>query len=239
MARAKTTAKFQYYMTKLRKASAFATAYLETVDPTLYAKTFVTCQRFGHDASNIAKSINKVLKLDRQNNVLSLLSAIWDWVIVTQHSWFCQTLKNFKEEKYYTPKCAQLIAKSQEFAGGCRVRMSTDVKAKIAMPERWIYDVKIDWETKKCQCSCRRSWQTKIPCGHVLAMIFDQHKILDDFIPWAYSCFTWMNQHGIPLSVLIISLPKAFWNVSCQLLGYHVVGQEKNAFAKVFEGNKI
>lgn len=65
-------------MTKLREASALAAAYLETVDPTLYAEAFVSCQRFGHHTSNIAGSIKQVLKLDRQNDVLSLLSAIWD-----------------------------------------------------------------------------------------------------------------------------------------------------------------
>lgn len=63
-------------MNELRKVGALAAAYLEKVDPALYADAHVPCNQFGHLTSNINESINNVLKVDRKNNVLRFLSAI-------------------------------------------------------------------------------------------------------------------------------------------------------------------
>lgn len=182
-ARAKTEEKFHYHMTKLRQASAIAAAYLEAIDPTSYAEAYVPCQRFGHGTSNVAESVNSLLKQDRQEDVLFFLSKLWDRAMMFRHSRFCQALKNIDEERYYTPHRVKLITQSRGLSGGCCVPMSTDSKAKVITPEGWIYDVEVDWEARKCHFSCRWPWQTELLCVHVMAMLFDQHKTLDGFYP--------------------------------------------------------
>lgn len=96
------------------------------------------------------------------------------------------------------------MKKSRSFAGGFRVKMSDRLKAKVVTLENFIYEVEVDWETRKVQCSCQRPRQTKLPCGHVIAILLDQKKELSDFIPWAWSCYNWITQHSTPLPVICV-----------------------------------
>lgn len=114
-------------------------------------------------------------------------------------------MKNIDKERYYTSHCAKLISQSCRFSGGYRVCMSTDLKAKVIIPEAWVYNVEVDWEARKCYCSCQRPYQTKLPCVHVMAMLFDQYKTLDSLISWTYSCYNWMNQYTTPLAVVRVN----------------------------------
>lgn len=79
---------------------------------------------------------------------------IWDHVIASWHFWFCEALKNIKKKQLYTLYYARLITRSQKFSGKCNVYILTDSYAKVATLKEWVYNVKVNWESKKYNCSC-------------------------------------------------------------------------------------
>ena len=200
--KAPTEEKFTYHMNQLRQMSALASAYLEKIDPAIYAEAYVPGNRYGHFTSNINESINNVLKVDRKSDVLTLLGAIWDRVMQARFSRFTESQKEINAQRFWTPRCAALMQEARSHAGGLRVKMSCETKAKIVTPEGWIFDVEVDWETRKMLCSCKRPQQNELPCGHVMAMLMDQQKTVSDFIPWAWTCYNWALQHSTPVPLI-------------------------------------
>lgn len=76
--------------------------------------------------------------------------------------------------------------------------MSNQSTAKVVTPKGLIYELEVDWETRRRHCSCKQPHQTELPCGHVLAMLEHQKKHVPDY----WSCYTWMTQHLTPVSVV-------------------------------------
>ena len=61
-----------------------ATDYLLASDPTLWSIIYFNGTQFGHLTSNIIKTVNRVLKLDRELPITLLLIVIWDRVMDTR-----------------------------------------------------------------------------------------------------------------------------------------------------------
>lgn len=203
--KAPTVEKFAYHMSQLRSKSVFAASYLEKVDPALYAEAYVPTNRYGHLTSNVNESINSVLKIDRGKDVLMLLRSIWDRVMQSRFSKILRrTGTGWSPKLLDSQVCRIDVQESRSFSGGLRVQMSNESTAKIATPEGLIYTVKVDWETRRnrMHCSCKRPHATELSCGHVMAMLLHQKKNVQDFIPWAWSTYNWMNQHSTPVPVV-------------------------------------
>lgn len=143
-----------------------------------------------------------MLKIDRKSDVLTLLAAIWDRVMESRFKRFCEAQVQIQQGRDWTPQCGLLMKQSRACAGGLRVKMSDESTAKVITPENWVFDVQVNWETCKTQCSCKRPQQTELPCGHVVAMLLGRKKTLTDFIPWAWNSYNWMAQHSTPLHVI-------------------------------------
>lgn len=201
---AKTATKFAYHMQKLRDISPSAADYLRSIDSHLYVEAFVPQTRFGHDISNIVESMNAVLKMDRQVDIMELLSRIWDRVMSMRFNRFSAASQLlFQDGHTWTPYCAQLLRTSREFAGGCRIQMSTLHEANVRTPTDKVYRVTLDREAKGCICSCKRPQQKLVPCGHVLAVLLDQKIEIASFMPSCYEVHTWYRQYTKPMPVVI------------------------------------
>lgn len=68
-------------MQKPCNISLSAADYLQSIDSHLYAEAFLLSTQFGNDTSNIVKSMNAVLKMNRQVDIIKLLSPIWDCIM--------------------------------------------------------------------------------------------------------------------------------------------------------------
>ena len=79
--RANLKARFESLIDELRKINELTAQYLLDALPELWAKSYFIGTRFGYDISNIVKSINKILKLDRELPIVQLLDSLWNYIM--------------------------------------------------------------------------------------------------------------------------------------------------------------
>jgi len=68
-------------MAEIQAVSAPTAEYLEAIDRSLWAKSFATVTKFGHNTSNIVESVNNALGPYRQMPPLQLLNGIYHWAM--------------------------------------------------------------------------------------------------------------------------------------------------------------
>lgn len=106
IARAKTPAKYGYYMDKLREVSASAALYPEKIDPTRYCHAYVPQSCRGIDTNNMTEVVNNMLKLERGQNVIKLLDSIWHKVMTMRFTRMCKAIREQNNDRRYTLYCA-------------------------------------------------------------------------------------------------------------------------------------
>jgi hypothetical protein len=73
---ANSKARFEFLINKLQEINNLTTQYLLNSQPKLWAKAHFKRTRFGHNTSNVVKSINKVLKLDQELPIVQVLDSL-------------------------------------------------------------------------------------------------------------------------------------------------------------------
>ena len=98
--RANSVARFKAIIDELRAINAPAAQYLLDQQPELWAKAHFIGTGFGHDTSNVAESVNKTLRLDRELPICLLLDLLWNRIMDLRFHRLELTTKAHEAEKW-------------------------------------------------------------------------------------------------------------------------------------------
>jgi hypothetical protein len=121
VARARVPATFEYWMEKIAAVKPEATEYLRAIDLTLWATAHFPGTRYGHLTSNIAESVNKVLREDRVLSITELLDAIWHRVMEERSSRLTEAHRQLADGVKYTSYCQTKLMEGRKWAQGNHV----------------------------------------------------------------------------------------------------------------------
>ncbi len=122
-ARARIPSSFEHHMARIEAVNPAAAGYLRSIDPTLWAVAHFPGTRHGHLTSNIAESVNKVLREDRTLSITDLLDAIWHRVMTERASRVKEAQKYTAEGVRFTPYCQTKLAYSRKWAQSNQVNL--------------------------------------------------------------------------------------------------------------------
>jgi transposase-like protein len=81
IARGNSVARFNAIIEELRVVNPLAAQHLLNAQPEMWARAHFQGTQFGHDTSNVVESINKVLLIDRELPIVSLLNSLWNRIM--------------------------------------------------------------------------------------------------------------------------------------------------------------
>ena len=200
-ARAKTRAAWDGALEKIRAKKPEAALYLEQAEPETWAEAWFRGRRFGHDTSNIAESLNQVLRIDRELPIVELLDAIWHRVMEKRGQRLLAATSAISEGRSTTPFVDARIEEGRELARSNRVQISSPTTGRVVQPDGTIHLV----DTAAGTCSCRRYQCNGIPCGHAMTLIFAGGGQLAPFLPVTMSAAQWAAAYVVPLTPIDIS----------------------------------
>ena len=108
-------------MEKIAAVKPEVAKYLYAIDLTLWATAHFPSTRYGHLTSNIAESVNKVLREDRVLSITELIDAIWHRVMEEQLSRLTEACHQLADGVKYTPYCQTKLVESRKWAQGNHV----------------------------------------------------------------------------------------------------------------------
>jgi hypothetical protein len=201
VARAKTRAAYDAALTELRTIKPEAAFYLEAASPETWATAFFPGQRYGHDTSNVAESLNQVLRFDRELPILELLDSIWHRVMEKRADRLAAALKAIEEGRDTTPFVEGKIVEGRKWAQSNHVQPSSPTVGRVVQPNGTIYLVDLAART----CSCCLFQENGIPCGHAMSMIFLGGGDLTPYLPPILSAAQWAATYRVPLPPIDVS----------------------------------
>ena len=123
-ARLRTAILFEAALDEIAKVKPAAAQYLCDSDPTLWAEAYFPGRQYSHDTSNIAESLNKLLKFDRELAIVDLLDAIWYRVMEYRAFRLAEALAMTAKGAQYTPFVAAHVNEGRKWAQSNRVSLS-------------------------------------------------------------------------------------------------------------------
>jgi len=201
VARAKTRATFDGALNKLREKKPEAARYLEEAEPETWATALFVGQRYGHDTSNVAESLNQVIKLDRELAIIKLLDALWHRVMAKRAERLATALKALGEGRLMTPFVEGKLTKGRLWARQNTVQPSSPSQARVQQPDNRVMLVDLEAGT----CSCLRYQENGIPCGHAMTFIFAKGQDLGSYLPQGLSLEVWRASYEAPIPPIDIS----------------------------------
>ena len=120
-ARARTPAAFEAALVKIGEVKKKAEEYLRNVDPQLWAESHFPSRRYGHDTSNIVESLNNILKLDRELNIIELLDTIWHRTMELRSQRYTEALQAITTGVQYTSFVTTAVQEGRKWAQSNRV----------------------------------------------------------------------------------------------------------------------
>ena len=201
VARAKTRAAYDAALVELREVKPEAAAYLEAADPESWAEALFRGRRYGHDTSNVAESLNQVLRFDRELPIMELLDSIWHRVMEKRADRLAAALLAAEEGRLTTPFVEGKLMEGRKWAQSNSVQPSSPTVGRVVQPNGTIYLVDLAAGT----CTCRRYQANGIPCGHAMSLIFANGGTLTGYLPANMSAAQWAATYRVPMAPIDVS----------------------------------
>jgi hypothetical protein len=122
-ARARLPSGFDHHMAKIAALNPAAAEYLQSIDSTLWAVAHFPGTRHGHLTSNIAESVNKILREDRTLSITELLDAIWHRVMTNRASRLQEAQNQAKNGLKWTSYCQTKLVYGRKWAQSNKVSL--------------------------------------------------------------------------------------------------------------------
>lgn len=200
-ARARSEATFDYRMQKIRDVNPRAYEYISSIDPRTWATAHFPVARFGHLTSNVAESVNKVVREDRGLPVTDLLNELWHRVMNDRYDRLEEARRQQRQGAVVTPLCATVISRDRKWATANSVQRSSPIEARVMQPDGVVYLVNLGTRS----CGCGRFQENGIPCGHAMSLIFNVRQTLDGYIQEEMTITRWVEMYSDPLPPIDIS----------------------------------
>lgn len=143
-------------------------AYLKSIGFGHWARSYFVGERYNVMTSNVAESLNAVLKEAREFPIVYIV----EFVRKTLMTWFALRRETAKQEAtMLTPKVREILQENFEKSGGFAVRKVNTGEYDVVGGAKGGYHVQLAMRS----CTCREFNFLKIPCPHaVAAAIVDQ-----------------------------------------------------------------
>ena len=151
VAQARTRAAYDGALNKLREKKAEAALYLESQELEKWVECLFRGRRYGHDTSNIAESLNQVLRFDRELPVVEMLDNLWHRVMEKRAQRLLTASKALAEGSLTTPWVEGKVEEARTWALRNIVQVSSPSKGRVVQPDGSIHLVNTTART----CSCR------------------------------------------------------------------------------------
>ena len=102
-------------MEKIAAVKLEAAEYLRAINLTLWATAHFPSTRYRHLTSNIAESVNKVLREDCVLSITGLLNAIWHQVMEEWSSRLTEAYCQLVDGVKYTPYCQTKLIEGRKW----------------------------------------------------------------------------------------------------------------------------
>jgi hypothetical protein len=88
-------------------------------------------RRYSHDTSNVAESLNQVLRFDKELSIIELLNSIWHRVMEKQADRLAAALLAAKEGRLTTPFVEGKLIEGRKWAQSNSVQPSSPTVGKV------------------------------------------------------------------------------------------------------------
>lgn len=160
-ARAYRKSSFHEYFGEIEKASPECAEYLTRIGLHHWTRSHSFGERYNVMTSNVAESLNAVLKEARELPIVSLL----EFIRGTLRAWFSKRRDKAANQTYHiTPKVAELIQATHERSPSLDVQKINELNYEVSTRSGMIFHVDFSEKT----CTCDEYTLLKIPCCHAL-----------------------------------------------------------------------
>ena len=83
-----------------------------------WAEAWFPSRRYGHDTSNIVESVNKILKLEREQPIVELLDSIWHRVMQHRANRLATTIKEEAVGSTWSSWAVGILLEGRKWARG-------------------------------------------------------------------------------------------------------------------------
>ncbi|CAA7052193.1 unnamed protein product [Microthlaspi erraticum] len=182
---------YNWYMDQIRAAKPALATYLEGADPSLWSRVHCPGERYNLKTSNIAESINAMVKKAKDFPIPFLLEFIRErlshWFLKRRENALGLTTDHSKGVEY-------LLSIREYYAGFMDVERIDDWHFQVKSTSGY-YNVDLELRT----CSCGVFDIEKIPCSHVIAAITMAGLSVSDYVSPAYKRNTCHSTYAHPL----------------------------------------
>ncbi|CAK8571549.1 unnamed protein product [Lathyrus sativus] len=174
MGYALTEATFNYYRGEIRKTNIEASNWIDNIPREKWARAFDGGQRWGHMTSNLAETINSVLKATRNLPITALVQSTYyrmgSLFGKRGHKW----TKMLSSGKVFTDGCNKGMAEEVAKANTHNVMQFDRERFCFMVQERTNYNdgrptgtFRVDLRSRFCDCGKFQAFH--LPCSHVIA----------------------------------------------------------------------
>jgi hypothetical protein len=168
--------------------------------------------RYGHDTSNIAESLNQVLRFDQELPVVEMLDNLWHRVMEKRARRLQAASKALAQGLSATPWVEGKVEEARTWALANTVQVSSPIEGRVVQPNGSIHLV----NTAARVCSCRRYQENGIPCGHAMTLIFAIGDAIAPYLPEELSVGRWVATYATPLPPVDVSVLAVLEDEVCE-----------------------
>lgn len=189
-ARAFRICEFHTYFNEVIRLDPVCARYLESVGFCHWTRAYFLGERYNVMTSNVAESLNAVLKEARELPIISLI----EFIRTTLMSWFAMRREAARSEaSALPPKMREVVHQNFEKSVRFSVRRIDRYDYEIRGEGSTVYHVKLLERT----CSCRAFDLLHYPCPHAIAAAVAEGVPIQGLMAPEYSIETWrMSYHG-------------------------------------------
>lgn len=175
---------FHEYFAEIERVSPECAEYLMSIGLHQWTRSHCDGDRYNIMTSNVAESLNAVLKEAREMPLVSIL----EYIRGTLTSWFTKRRdKAMRHNSALTPKVEEIVNKSYVRSTAYEVlQISKDVY-EVKTPT-WLSYI-VDLQNKSC--TCEEFTLLKIPCSHAIAAAGQTGIKVEELAAPHYGTFFW------------------------------------------------
>lgn len=206
-ARAFRKSTFHEYFAEIERVSPECAEYLMSIGLHQWTRSHCDGDRYNIMTSNVAESLNAVLKEAREMPLVSIL----EYIRGTLMSWFTNRRdKAMHHARPLTPKVEEIVNKNYERSTAYEVlKINKDIY-EIKTPTWLSYVVDLQSRT----CTCEEFTLLKIPCSHAIAAASKSDIKVEELAAPHYGTFFWSlayngNINPVPDMSTLRTIPDA------------------------------
>lgn len=161
---------FSHTLEAIKGLDQDAHAYLNTIDPVLWAQSFSKVRRFYVTTSNAVESLNGILAEDRKKGPLKLLVALYEWTFEKFGKRRTKAEEASSHHQEFTVRVQEML---ENEAGIGRSHKCSINGAQVQVKDSYgkTFAVCLDLPGPKAGCSCGLYTMMGLPCSHIMAAL--------------------------------------------------------------------